>query len=56
MISTAETELVGAAAVNIFQAATGSFKGAALKRVTIKAMQSTHAGVVRIFLSADGLT
>ncbi len=54
-ISTANVELNGSGAVNVLQAA-ALMNGTTLKNVTIKALQSTHAGMIRLFLSADGVT
>lgn len=55
-ISTANTALDGNGAVNVLQASPAPVNGTLLKNVTIKALQSTHEGMVRLFLSADGIT
>ena len=60
-VSVANTAIDGSGTIaTIFQAGatlgTGAANGSSIKTITIKALQSTHEGIVRLFVSPDGST
>lgn len=56
IVSAANPNLDGTGTIVTILQAGGSANGTLVKNVTIKALQSTHEGAVRIFVSPDGTT
>lgn len=56
VISTANTNLNGSGSITSIYQATAGTNGSLIKAITIKALQSTTEGMVRLFLSPDGIT
>jgi len=56
-VSVANPNLDGSGTiVTVFTASGGSSKASVINAVTIKAMQNTHEGIIRLFISPDGST